>query len=294
MELDDYQYRAKSSDRTKQNYEGVDLRVDVIVALLGIAGELGTLATSYKKFLRDGYGYELHESHVKEELGDILWYVATVASKFGLSLNDLAASNLAKVGERWLQPDELPSNNYDASYDEKIPRQFTIEIKEETHADRIKAVMYLNGTRLGDPLTDNSDEPDDYRFHDVFHLAFLANLGWSPVIRKLMGKKRRSVQIVDEVQDGGRAIVIEEGVVAYAFEYGMRNGMLESAKAIDYEVLRTIKDLTSRLEVATQTPKTWEDAIRDGFKIFSQVKAKRGGVVKCDLDARRIDFEEGA
>lgn len=292
MELDQFQAEAKRTDRTKHNYDDVDLRVDVIVALLGIAGELGTLATSYKKFLRDGKGYELHEAHVREELGDILWYVATVASKFDLSLDDLAKQNLAKVSERWLHPDEQTSNHLDEGFKEQLPRRFSIQFKEEEHGGKTKAVMYLDGNPLGDPLTDNADEPDDYRFHDVFHLSFIAYLGWSPVIRKLMGKKRRSDPNVDEIQDGGRATVIEEGVVAYAFEYGRQNGMLAKARAVDYEVLRTIKDLTRRLEVGGQSPKTWEDAIQSAFLGFAQLTSNRGGWIDVDSDARTLAFRK--
>jgi hypothetical protein len=53
MDLDDFQRRALTTDNTAQNYEGEQGRKDIVVALLGIAGELGTLATAYKKFLLD-------------------------------------------------------------------------------------------------------------------------------------------------------------------------------------------------------------------------------------------------
>jgi hypothetical protein len=52
---------------------------------------------------------------------------------------------------------------------------------------------------------------------DVFHLAYAAVLGWSPVTRKLLDRKRRSNPQVDLAEDGGRAIVIEEGIAAMAF-----------------------------------------------------------------------------
>jgi hypothetical protein len=51
--------------------------------------------------------------------------------------------------------------------------------------------MYWSGHRLGDDLTDNARDDDGYRFHDVMHLANVANLGWSPVLRKMMGRRRR-------------------------------------------------------------------------------------------------------
>jgi hypothetical protein len=52
--------------------------------------------------------------------------------------------------------------------------------------------MYFGGKPLGDDLTDNAYVDDGYRFHDVIHLALIAHLGWSPVVRGLMRRKRKS------------------------------------------------------------------------------------------------------
>jgi hypothetical protein len=80
---------------------------------------------------------------------------------------------------------------------ERFPRKFNVDfvsIDDET------AVMLVNGLRIGDPLKDNADPAagdkdgaiDGYRFHDCVHLAFVAVLGWSPVVRGLMKRKRKS------------------------------------------------------------------------------------------------------
>ena len=45
--------------------------------------------------------------------------------------------------------------------------------------------IHPNGPLLGDPVTDNTHDDDGYRFHDVMHLANMAVLGWSPVMRSL-------------------------------------------------------------------------------------------------------------
>ena len=52
----------------------------------------------------------------------------------------------------------------------------------------------MSGEKIGDELTDNAYKDDGYRFHDVFHSAYVAILGWSPVIRKLLKRKRKSKQ----------------------------------------------------------------------------------------------------
>jgi hypothetical protein len=82
--------------------------------------------------------------------------------------------------------------------------------------------------QVGDTLTDASFVADGYRFYDVFHLAHAAVLGWSPVSRSLLGRKRRSDPQIDEAEDGGRAIVIEEGIAALVFAYAASHNYLPS------------------------------------------------------------------
>lgn len=290
MDLSTYQERAKETDKTAANYENEVAR-DVIVALLGIAGELGTLATTYKKYVRDGASYLLHDDHIAEELGDLLWYCATLASKFGLSLDDIAQRNLEKVSGRWGGQENQQHAALDEEYEERFPRQFSIQFSEKDVGGRLKAVMSRDGKPLGDPLTDNADDADDYRFHDAFHLAFLVVLGWSPVLRKLMELKRRSVKSVDENEDGGRAIVIEEGIAALVFDYGIDHGNLATVPAIDYELIRTLKSMTRRLEVRGATGASWHKAVAAGWRLFRDLTKYRGGTAHCDLDARTIRFE---
>lgn len=290
MDLSTYQKLARETDKTAANYEN-EIARDVVVALLGIAGELGTLATTYKKYLRDGNNYTLHTEHIAEEIGDLLWYCAILASKFNLSLDEVAAHNLAKVSDRWSSPEGNSHEALDEQYAERFPRQFSIHFSEQDVGGRSKAVMTLEGNTLGDPLTDNTDDADDYRFHDAFHLAFIAVLGWSPVFRKLMGLKRRSVREVDENEDGGRAIVIEEGIAALIFDYGIDHGGLDKAPAIDYELIRTLKSMTRRLEVKVVSGARWQLAIAEGWRIFRNLRANRGGIVHCDLDKGSMTFE---
>src|SRR5438309_1480207 len=94
MELNDYQQAAVTTDLNP----GSD---GMIIALLGLAGEVGELLSEYKKHLRDGEAHQLFEERVSEELGDLLWYVASVSHRFGLTLNNIAAQNIAKNNARW-------------------------------------------------------------------------------------------------------------------------------------------------------------------------------------------------
>ena len=49
---------------------------NLMVPLLGLAGEAGSLLTEYKKWLREGDRYRPFSDQVSEEIGDILWYLS--------------------------------------------------------------------------------------------------------------------------------------------------------------------------------------------------------------------------
>ena len=73
-----------------------------IYPTLGLAGEAGEVADKVKKVLRDKNGlFDSEEKNkIKLELGDVLWYIAQLASEFELSLDDIAESNLKKLRSR--------------------------------------------------------------------------------------------------------------------------------------------------------------------------------------------------
>jgi hypothetical protein len=228
---------------------------------------------------------------VSEELGDLLWYIANVASKFELTLDEIAAANLAKVQARWATERAEPLC-FDAALPEgeRLPRRFEVELADVGDEDRQRVRVSIDGVAFGGELSDNAYDPDGYRFHDVFHFAYAAVLGWSPIARSLLKRKRKSRPLLDEVEDGGRAAVIEEGVAALVFDYARRHRMLEGVATLDFQLLRTVKDMTSHLEVRQRTTGEWEQAILQGFEVWRAVLDARGGRITVDLDARRITF----
>jgi hypothetical protein len=177
---------------------------------------------------------------------------------------------------------------------QRFPRNMTAEIWSETDTKgRATARLSVDGVKIGHPLRDNAYKADGYRFHDVFHLANIALLGWSPTMRGLMGRKRKNDPLVDDVEDGGRAIVVDEGIAAYVFDYARRNRFLEGVRRIDYEVLRTITNLTSGLEVSVRSAGEWEHAILTSMAIWRELKDRDAGTLRLDLMNRRIELEAG-
>jgi NTP pyrophosphatase (non-canonical NTP hydrolase) len=290
MDFNHYQNEAQRTDRVPARDGSEDL-LSLIVPMLGLAGETGQLLSEYKKHLRDGDAHRLFKERVSEELGDLLWYIANVASKFELTLDEIAAGNLAKVKARWATERTEPLW-LDAALPagERIPRRFEVELVDVDGVDRQRVRVSINGVPCIGELTDNAYDPDGYRFHDVFHFAYAAVLGWSPIARALLRRKRKSRPLLDEVEDGGRAAVIEEGVAALAFDYARRHHMLDGVNVLDFQLLRTINDMTSHLEVKQCTTGEWEQAILQGFKVWRAVLATSGGRIAVDLDQRRIDY----
>ena len=69
---------------------------------LGLCGEAGEAAEKVKKAIRDDAGELTPERRdaLAAELGDVLWYVAQLATEAGLELDEIARSNLEKLLSR--------------------------------------------------------------------------------------------------------------------------------------------------------------------------------------------------
>lgn len=96
MELSEYQRQS----RVTAVYPGAG--ENIIYPTLGLTGEAGEVAEKVKKMIRDDAGV-LHPERrdaIAKELGDVLWYVAQVATEAGLDLDAIAAANLEKLLSR--------------------------------------------------------------------------------------------------------------------------------------------------------------------------------------------------
>lgn len=95
MDLSEYQ---QLSRRTAQYPRDAWLTYPV----LGLAGEAGEVAEHAKKAIRDDGGSvsEQRREAMAKELGDVLWYVAQIATELDLDLNQIAAGNLEKLLSR--------------------------------------------------------------------------------------------------------------------------------------------------------------------------------------------------
>ena len=216
----------------------------------------------------------------------------------GIPLDDAVADNVAKSVSRFpvsrkplsLYDDRPAPDGSSINPDERLPKVLPFEFDEVEVRSRKLVVQKVFTIKIGDPLTDNIEIQDDYRFHDVFHIAYASILGWSPVLRSLLKVKRKSHPLLDENQDGARATLIEEGISTLVFNHAKPH-LFAGATGVDYRLLSTIKDFVRGYEVADQPFWAWERAILRGYDVFRQLTTERRGRVTMDLVRRDIFFE---
>lgn len=378
LSMNAYQDATRCTDRMPPD--------SLVMPLLGLFGEIGTLLSELKKKLRDRQAYISYDAAVLEELGDVLWYFSQLASRAGLtlevlaqrvsrsltdwdevdggpngtfsdiqgesspavianfegrlihlagragdlmtdfgagrlennrdalsarlveifraligaaeaanvSLADAANQNLRKIFSRWPLEQRYPELVDEKMPEiERLPRQFSTYFQEHEINGKTYVIQKCHGIIVGDRLTDNKTETDDYRFHDVFHIAFAVYLGWSPVLRALFHLKRKSDPDIDENQDGARAILIEEGVSTFIFGRGNKLNLYEDLDHVDYSLLKAIREFVAGYEVERCALWQWELAILQAFRVFRNLKLHRRGTVKADLIKHTLEFQEG-
>ncbi|MDE6367155.1 MAG: nucleoside triphosphate pyrophosphohydrolase family protein [Muribaculaceae bacterium] len=76
--------------------------MSIVYPTLGLTGEAGEVADKVKKTIRDNGGRFSDERRrqIALELGDVMWYAATLARDLGYSLDDIAAMNIDKIASR--------------------------------------------------------------------------------------------------------------------------------------------------------------------------------------------------
>lgn len=94
MELNEYQKKAISTAVYPKKYK-------IIYPAMGVGDEAGEVLGKVKKWMRgdDGKGKMSAERKEKitDEMGDVLWYLAVLASDLGVSFDDIAKANVNKL-----------------------------------------------------------------------------------------------------------------------------------------------------------------------------------------------------
>ena len=98
--IETFQEYQKATGRTRRSTR--DWNGMVSNFALGLCGESGEVADRIKKVVYHGHAADQEcTDYVAKELGDILWYVASLAAMFGLDMGDIAAQNIEKLAKRY-------------------------------------------------------------------------------------------------------------------------------------------------------------------------------------------------
>ncbi|MER9950382.1 nucleoside triphosphate pyrophosphohydrolase family protein [Mesorhizobium sp. M0047] len=257
--------------------------------LLRLAAATGELAAAVD-------GSHGDKTLLQARLATVLQQLVRAANESEVLLEAAARANLQKAEDRWPRERSYPPL-FDADFpaDEQLPRTLEIDIYErDASNDKRYVLQSYRGLFIGDRLTDNIMQPDDYRFHDVFHYAYAAVLGWSPVTRALLKRKRKSKSRVDEGEDGARATLIEEGVATYVFGIAKDFDFFADQKPGDLSLslLKHVRQFVRGYEVHSSPLWLWEDAILQGNYAFRFLRENRRGRIKLDVETRSLSIGE--
>ena len=109
INFNEYQEACKETaiylNKVKEKYPELP---EEIVKILGVSyvglglGESSEVQGKIKKIIRDAGGIITDEvkENIKKELGDCLWYVAGICTELGISMNEVAESNITKLLDR--------------------------------------------------------------------------------------------------------------------------------------------------------------------------------------------------
>lgn len=175
--------------------------------------------------------------------------------------------------------------------EEQIPRHFTVSFEEVGTGDKGEVrVIFNNEKQLGDVINDNAYKNDFYRYHDIFHYSFAALLGWSPCTRAMMKRKRKSNELLDEIEDGARATITEEALSMVIFNEAKRKNYFKDVTKVSRTTLRFIKEMTENFEVNVRTAREWEQAILKAYEVFRFLIENKGGTVEFDTLTKEINY----
>lgn len=128
-------------DRLQNNPELIAL----LHSCIGMAGEVGELATAIQRWLWYGKG-DFDKINGIEEFGDVTWYAAEGIEALGGKLEDVLIKNIAKLAKRY--PEKFTEflaaeENRDREGERKIlgDAKKTLTIMDDAHTDLLKKMQ---------------------------------------------------------------------------------------------------------------------------------------------------------
>lgn len=169
---------------------------------------------------------------------------------------------------------------------ETFPPSLTVAFVEQAGG----VTVYVE-TRSGPPqiifnAATDFQPGDGYRWYRAFSLAFAAALGWSPALRDGLGVKRRSCRRTEKGEDGVRAQMIEEYLIANLF---LDTQWLEGGSMPSGELIEEMQNASSGLEVADRSAEDWQRALLLGRQIYSFLRSAGDSILEVRLGQAAFD-----
>jgi hypothetical protein len=194
----------------------------------------------------------------------------------------------------------------DAPLGEQLPRRLTAVLVNEPCPEGGLVRTMIDGIHVGIPLVDvgwspvtdddpenpdGTDAPDTTgaRWHDALHVAHAVCLGWSPVLRELLDRRRISDPRTADAEDGAAAVRAEEQIAWTVFQFA-RSRAGEVALRPDADLLAAVRELTAGLEVEARSDDEWLHALDAGLTALRALWIHGGGELHGDLELRTLDF----
>ncbi|WP_143314233.1 nucleoside triphosphate pyrophosphohydrolase family protein [Clostridium sp. HBUAS56017] len=98
------EYQEKSIRTMPKEYEpqyDVFKTLQICNMIFGLEGEAGEVTDILKKHLF--HGHELDKKHLKEELGDIMFYLVNLVTLYNIDMSDVLEINVDKLLKRYPQ-----------------------------------------------------------------------------------------------------------------------------------------------------------------------------------------------
>jgi hypothetical protein len=273
----------RALSRSLSNFDHVYAMVSAFAALVAVASDLGTATTGVQR------------RKLKDRLSQALGVTLVAIKREGLDVGTVLKKNLRKVTGVFGDDVVKPARCFDAKFPgyERLPRSIGVQFMERARGPkRVEVLLRARDFNIGDRLTDNAKRDDGYRFHDAFHLAYAAVLGWSPVVRSTFRCKRKSDPHIDEVQDGARAAIVEEAIAQAVFNYARGHSWLDGLDRLDHGILKLIQRMVQGLEVKKCAIHEWQRAIFVGFAAFRALRANHGGWLILDAETRSLTYSK--
>jgi NTP pyrophosphatase (non-canonical NTP hydrolase) len=96
-------YSAWVDDMSIFKMNSMKYRGQELYPFIGLAAEAGEVVGVVQKSLRKGH--RLNHERLKDELGDVLWYVQACCNTLDITLKELALMNQGKLNTRYQKDD---------------------------------------------------------------------------------------------------------------------------------------------------------------------------------------------